>query len=206
MTAQHESDMSPIGPAPAARRRRRLYESASTAPAEPVPVPPAASAPVALEAPSSCQALAAPEAPREIRALAIVSRYMRWSMGASLIPVPGVDSLAISGVQLKMLAEVSEIYGVPFSRSRAQSIVAALCGGLGVTALGNGLIGQALRLIPFIGPLAALAAFPALAAAATLAIGKVFIQHYEMGGTLLNLRPEETRAYFAEQFQAAKGP
>jgi len=32
----------------------------------------------------------------------------------------------------------------------------------------------------------------------------VFILHFEAGGTLLNLDPEKTRAYYFEQFEKAR--
>ena len=37
----------------------------------------------------------------------IVRNYMWWSMGAGLIPVPLVDMAAVTGVQLKMVADIS---------------------------------------------------------------------------------------------------
>jgi hypothetical protein len=38
----------------------------------------------------------------------------------------------------------------------------------------------------------------------TYAIGRVFVQHYEMGGTLLDFDPDKTKAFFAEQFRVGK--
>ena len=38
-------------------------------------------------------------------------------------------------------------------------------------------------MVPVVGPLTGIALMPALSAAATLALGKVFIQHFEAGGT-----------------------
>ena len=47
----------------------------------------------------------------------------------------------------------------------------------------------------------ALASASAFGGATTYAVGKVFIQHFEMGGTLLNFNPDEVRKYFQEQYQ-----
>ena len=44
----------------------------------------------------------------------IVKRYMFWSAGAALVPVPVADLIAVSGVQLKMLADISKVYNIPF--------------------------------------------------------------------------------------------
>ena len=52
---------------------------------------------------------------KQQEAVKTVKRYMWWSMGAGLVPVPVLDLAAVSGVQLKMLAEISRIYDVPVS-------------------------------------------------------------------------------------------
>jgi len=66
----------------------------------------------------------------EQKALKTVKNYMWWSMGAGLIPVPFVDLVAVSGVQLKMLAEISKIYGVQFQESRGKAVIGSLIGSI----------------------------------------------------------------------------
>jgi uncharacterized protein (DUF697 family) len=39
-------------------------------------------------------------------------------MGAGLVPVPVLDLVAVSGVQLKMLSVISKTYDIPFQESR----------------------------------------------------------------------------------------
>src|SRR5882757_8796143 len=112
----------------------------------------------------------------ESDALRIVNSYVGWSAGAGLIPLPLADLAAISGVQLKMIHALSKLYGVPFSRDAAKSVIGALVGGGGALALAAP-AGSALKLIPVVGQIAGALAQPALAAASTYALGKVFIQH-----------------------------
>jgi hypothetical protein len=45
---------------------------------------------------------------------------------------------------------------------------------------------------------------PAVAAASTWATGKVFIRHFESGGTFLDFDPAKARAYYAEEYEAGK--
>ena len=52
------------------------------------------------------------------KALQITRRYMLWSAGAGLIPFPIIDLASIIGVQMKMVAEISEVYGVQFSDNK----------------------------------------------------------------------------------------
>ena len=72
-------------------------------------------------------------------------------------------------------------------------------------SLAGGFVGPLLRSLPLIGgPLAALA-LPATTNAVTYAIGKVFIQHFESGGTFLDFDPEKVRDYFTREYGKAKG-
>ena len=45
---------------------------------------------------------------------------------------------------------------------------------------------------------------PAAAGASTYAVGQVFIQHFESGGTFLDFDPDKVKAYFAEQVEKGK--
>ena len=45
---------------------------------------------------------------------------------------------------------------------------------------------------------------PVFAGASTYAIGKVFIQHFESGGTFLDFEPAKVRAYFSQQFDKGR--
>ena len=58
----------------------------------------------------------------------LVKRYMCWSAAGALIPIPGPDIAVITGAQLKMLAELSKIYDVPFEKVRVKAIFGSLMG------------------------------------------------------------------------------
>jgi len=140
---------------------------------------------------------------QEADAMRIVYAYTGWTAGASLIPVPFVDLAGVTLVQLKMLHSLSELYEVPFSRSAAKATIGALIGTGGAFMLGP-TAGSMLKMIPGIGSIAGALAVPAAATAATYALGKVFIQHFESGGTFLDFNPEEVRQYFNEQVRTAQ--
>jgi uncharacterized protein (DUF697 family) len=141
--------------------------------------------------------------PREAQAEQLVNGYVGWSAGASLIPIPGVDLLGIGAAQIKMLDDLAKIYDVPFSKNMAKSIIGALVGSGGsvLVALPAASI---LKMVPLIGHLAALFTEPALAGAATWALGRVFIMHFESGGTFLDFDPEAMRKYYDEQYTNAR--
>jgi uncharacterized protein (DUF697 family) len=137
---------------------------------------------------------------REEQALATVKNYMWWAGGAGLIPVPLVDWAAVSGVQLKMLASISEIYGVPYRDNTGKAVVASLGGFIVPHALAFGWLGSLIKGIPVVGVLAGAPVMGLFSAASAWALGKVFIQHFESGGTFLNFDPEKVKTYYQEQF------
>jgi uncharacterized protein (DUF697 family) len=137
------------------------------------------------------------EESRDEVASKLVDRFALWGGGAGLIPIPLVDMATVAGVQIQMLRRLSQIYGVPFSANRGKSIIAAL---LGTTIPETSAVGvtSVLKGIPIVGTLATLT-MPALAAGATYAIGKVFIQHFASGGTLLDFNPPDYREFYRAQ-------
>ncbi|MDD4922141.1 MAG: DUF697 domain-containing protein [Bacteroidales bacterium] len=130
----------------------------------------------------------------------VVKTYMYWSMGAGLIPIPLVDVATVSGVQLKMLSEISKIYGIKFSENLGKSVIGALIGGITANALSKSYFTSWIKSIPIIGILGAVS-MPIFSGATTWALGKVFIQHFAAGGTLLNFDPQKVKDYFAELYK-----
>jgi uncharacterized protein (DUF697 family) len=132
----------------------------------------------------------------------VVRRYMLFSAGAGVIPIPFLDGVAVSGVQLKMLSELSKIYGVPFRENLGKAAVASLAGFVIPHAGAFGALSGAIPGLSVLGaPLAA-----AFAGVYCWAMGNMFIQHFESGGTFLNLKPEELRNHFQSQFERREAP
>jgi len=132
-----------------------------------------------------------------------IKKYSLYSAGAGLIPMPLVDFAAISVIQLKMLKQVSAIYGVPFDADRVRSIVAALIGGLAGTNLGYGLGRNLLKAVPVVGPVLGGFSVSAMGGAVTWAMGRVFMQHFASGGTLLDFDPDAMRQHFKAEVATA---
>jgi uncharacterized protein (DUF697 family) len=125
-----------------------------------------------------------------------------WSGAAGLIPVPLVDMAAVGGVQIMMVRRLSEIYGVPFSDNRGKSIIASLAGSVlpaSTATSGAMTIGSLVKGLPVIGWAVGALSMPVLSAGATYVIGKVFIQHFASGGTLLDFNPPDYREFIKAQ-------
>lgn len=143
---------------------------------------------------------------RHRRASAIVQRNTLWAAGTGLIPIPVLDSAAIVAVQLKMLAEISNVYGIDFQNSSGRSVIAALMTSLTSNVLGKSLLGTGLfsslsKTLPVIGSTLSILTMPGFNAAFTYALGRVFLQHYALGGSLQDFDPKKAEPYFHEKFK-----
>ncbi len=138
---------------------------------------------------------------REKQALRVVYKNMFWSMGLGLVPVPLIDIAGVAGFQAKALKELSDIYEIPFSEHKIKNVVAIVASGMGTHYFGKFLAGSIARFLPGVGQVATIASVPIMAGALSYAIGKLFIQNFETGGTFFTLKPKAIRAYFREQYE-----
>lgn len=147
-----------------------------------------------------------PPTPRSQEAMAVVRRYTVCSIPSAFIPVPMLDISALVLVQMLMLRRIARVYGVPFSKDRAKLIVSSLL--LGVPQAMSGEITAAavtalplMKGIPGIGTVGAGVAMSLLWSAATWALGLVFIDHFETGGSLFDFDVGAARSAFEAQVQ-----
>lgn len=141
---------------------------------------------------------------RRLDAQSLVKKYAAVSAGFGLIPVPGLDVATVSSTQYAMIRDLAELYGYESSKERIRVIVSSLVGGVlpvAVTAAG---LGSLVKSVPIVGTIAGMVLVPSLAAASTLALGRVFTQHFETGGTLLDIDADKLRAHFQAEFEAAR--
>ncbi len=133
----------------------------------------------------------------------LVKKSMYASMAAGLVPVPIFDVLAVSAIQLEMLRRLSHVYGVTFMEGKGKNALAALIGGSFPASVAP-LVVSLTKMIPLVGSTIGAISLPLVSGASTYAVGKVFIQHFESGGTFLTFDPETVRGYYAEQFKEGK--
>jgi uncharacterized protein (DUF697 family) len=157
--------------APAAKQR-------SAAPALPdnvIEMMPKAEAPAASPVSDAAQ--------RRRKAVAIVERYANLSAVGGAIPVPLVNAAAIMALMIRMVKTLSELYEVPFERTRTRATMIALMGG----ALPTGFSTIATSSLTFLVPglnLIGLAVASVTSGAFARAIGQLYIEHFENGVTI----------------------
>lgn len=154
--------------------------------------------------PSRSKAGAAADSDRRSTATKVVERFSFWSGVAGLLPIPFVDLAAVAALQIQMLRLISRIYDVPFSENRGKALVAGIAGTIIPVSTGFGMA-SVVKSIPIAGTAVGALATPALAVAATYAIGKVFIQHFASGGTLLDFEPPNYREFISREMQSHLG-
>jgi len=173
---------------------------------------PEKTAPASAQAgsPAAAPVEAVPAATHEVpvlsraqQAQALVNSYVPWSVAAGLIPVPMFDMAALMSVQLRMLDQLAKMYSVPFMENGVKTTVSSLIGTVLSANIGAAL-GSLVKTIPIVGAVAGAVMAPAAYSAVTYAIGRVFVAHFESGGTFLDFDADEMRAFFVAEYEKAK--
>lgn len=130
----------------------------------------------------------------------MVKEHMVAAFAAGMVPVPIGGMVVISAVQLHLLKRVAEKFDIPFSKNAIRAILGALIGGV-VPAMSGPLLTSLVKEIPVAGMVLGVVTMPVLSATTTYAVGHIFIEHFESGGTLLSLDIETAKARFAQLFK-----
>lgn len=134
------------------------------------------------------------------QAAKIVRNHMFGSVAAGLLPLPLVDIGILTAIQLRMVQRLAKHYDVEFSEQRVKSLVASLVSvGAAATAgsVLRALLPGAARALFGIGTLT-------VPAATTYAVGRVFIKHFESGGTIWTFDPSRAKQDYDEEVKAGQ--
>jgi uncharacterized protein (DUF697 family) len=127
--------------------------------------------------------------------------HVYGTMGMGLIPIPILDFVGITSVQLNLVRVLAKKYDVRFFKDSARNIISSLVGGVIPVVTAPSIAYSIAKFIPVIGTTVGVVTMPLIAGAATYALGKVFIQHFASGGTFLTFDPEKVKAYYAEMLK-----
>jgi len=122
------------------------------------------------------------------------------AVGAGLIPLPIVDFLALTSIQLELVNSLCKVYDVPFSKDVGKTLVTTLVGGA-LPVHTSSVLASLVKSIPLIGTTTGAISLSIVGGACTYAVGKVFIHHFESGGNLLNFNPEKMHSYFQSYYK-----
>lgn len=87
-----------------------------------------------------------------------VNEAKKWSMGfiassfgVGFTPIPFSDAIVLSGMQMTLIAKITNIFGFPNSRALIQTIISAIAGTGTATLIGKSLVSNILKFIPGVG-------------------------------------------------------
>ena len=116
----------------------------------------------------------------------IVYRFMAVSAGAALVPAPGLDTVILAGVHVALIKKLCEHYGVGFTEHTARNLLIAIVGSL-IPGVAGSIVGRkVLGVLPGAVRVFGWAFFSVSSAAFSYGLGRLFIAHFESGGTLLS--------------------
>ena len=130
----------------------------------------------------------------------VIKNHVIWSLGASFIPLPIADVIAVSALQMDMIRQLCRVYNKDFSETQGKAIITSLSSAALARAGARGLI----KLIPGVGTLVGGVTASVFNGASTYALGEVFKQHFSEGGTILDLDTERLKKFYKEKFEKGK--
>lgn len=129
----------------------------------------------------------------------IIQSHVIWAIGAGLVPLPILDIVAVTAIQLDMLKQLGTAHGVSFSESEGKAWVSALAGNM-VARIGA----NALKLIPGLGTVLGGVSMSIVSGASTYAIGQVAVGHFARGGSFSDLDMAAARRAYEQELERGK--
>jgi uncharacterized protein (DUF697 family) len=130
---------------------------------------------------------------------ALIKQHVIWSVGAGLVPVPIVDFVAVTAIQVDLIRQLCTLHGVSYDEGTGKVWAGALTGG----AVAR-IAASAIKAIPGVGSLIGGLSMSIASGASTYAVGRVINRHLENGGTMSNLDVEAAKKSYATEFEEGK--
>jgi uncharacterized protein (DUF697 family) len=133
-----------------------------------------------------------------------IKKHSIYAAAGGLIPIPFIEMATSSTIQLRMIAQLSDIYDIRFSENAVKNAIGTLIATVLPMAGAAMIATNIFRSFPVIGTAVSVLTVPTLGAASTYALGKVFAAHFASGGTTLNFNAEAAKAAFKEKYEEGK--
>ncbi|XCN74106.1 MAG: DUF697 domain-containing protein [Candidatus Electrothrix aestuarii] len=134
----------------------------------------------------------------------VIRYHVYMSLGVGLVPIPFIDFVGVTGIQLTLLKKLAKIYDTPFSRDMVKNIIGVLIGGAFPASLSPRVAASFAKTIPGIGQSLGAVGGASVSGASTYAVGKVFNRHFAEGGTFLSFDPDNAREFYEAMFREGK--
>ena len=131
----------------------------------------------------------------------IVRNHTVISGALGVVPIPPLGVALTIANGLKMLHKLSTIYGIEFKKDVGKAAISSFLAGCGTFSISGRLVWGLSTIVPVAAPVIGVVTRPILGAALMYAVGHLFIQHFESGGTFLTFDPEKVRGHYAKLFE-----
>lgn len=132
-----------------------------------------------------------------------INYSMLLSGGVGIVPIPLVDFVGVTAIQLALIKQLSALYGVEYTASATKRTISAIIGG-SVPAFGSMTVASWVKMIPVVGSVLGGSTMMLLSGASTYAIGRVFANHFEQGGTILDIEASRVKEQFKGYYETGK--
>jgi uncharacterized protein (DUF697 family) len=116
----------------------------------------------------------------------VIERHGAYAAVGGLAPVPIANIASVAGIIVRMVKQLSELYGIPFDRDRTRSLVVGILAGAVPTGFGTAAASTLGYLVPG-AALVGLGVSALMAGALTRSVGLIFIESFEHQGAPLGL-------------------
>ena len=140
-------------------------------------------------------------AEQRLRADNCIKNHVIAAMGVGLIPSVVVEVAGVTGIEVKMIRDLAQVYEFPVPHKLvAYKILISLIGSIAPYYLATQMR-SAVKVVPLFGHAVYTGFLSVTSGAAVFAVGKIFQKHYESGGTFLSADNSSLRSYFKDKYR-----
>ncbi|MFZ4535717.1 YcjF family protein [Propionivibrio sp.] len=133
-----------------------------------------------------------------------IRNHVIAAMGVGLVPSFLLEAVGVTGIEVKMIRDLAEIYRFPVpSKLVAYKVLISLIGSVAPFFVAAKLH-AAVKTLPIVGHATYIAFLSTTNGAAVFAVGKIFQRHYESGGTFLSSDKTVLRKHFRQSYDEGK--
>lgn len=129
----------------------------------------------------------------------VIKQHVVWAVGAGLVPVPIIDFVAVTAIQVDLIKQLCTLHGASYEEANGKMWVGALTGGA-LARIGA----SAIKAIPGIGSLIGGLSMSIASGASTWGVGQVVNKHLAAGGTLTDLNVDKARQQYEAEYERGK--
>jgi uncharacterized protein (DUF697 family) len=134
----------------------------------------------------------------------IIAKHVSSALWIGLLPVPVLDFVAVTWIQLKMTEQLADLHDIPFTKNNVKNVLLSLIGGGFSASVSYRLLLSASKIFGPGLPLVSVVGSGVTAGATTYAVGKVFSRHFAEGGTFLSFDPKKASAFYQQMFEEGR--